>query len=112
MLVISDGVATLASGAPPAKSLHRTFTSVGVEVTAIVLVGVEQPCWLYWLVPEIGMHRPGAVESPPLAMIHPAGIESFKVATPRVRGLVPIDPEILKEMPLYLEASTRLQPSK
>ena len=44
MFVISDGVATLVSGVPPVKSLHKTLTTVGVSVTEIVLVGLEQPC--------------------------------------------------------------------
>ena len=43
MKVISDGVATLTSGLPPVKSLHKMFTTVGVSVTAIVLLGAEQP---------------------------------------------------------------------
>ena len=35
MLVISEGVTTLTSGLPPVKSLHKTFTTVGVSVTVI-----------------------------------------------------------------------------
>ena len=39
MPVISAGVATSGSGLPPVKSLHKTVTTVGVDVTDTVVVG-------------------------------------------------------------------------
>jgi hypothetical protein len=62
-----------------------------------------------------GDHQPDLaavrrIDVPPCVLIHPAARESFNVDTPGVNWLVClIDPEILNEIPLYLEASRRLQ---
>jgi hypothetical protein len=99
-----------ACGLPPVKSAHESITVVGVAVTGIALEGeVQLPS--NWLLPG-GMQLPNVAVMGGMSYLAYQEVEIVSATVPttifRVLG-AGIVPEIVIEIPLNAEASSRAQ---
>lgn len=101
---------TDACGLPPVKSAHKTVTGVGVAVTGISFE-VPLQVWSYSLVLLTGVQVPNVALLVPALAYQAVVTVSSAVPTLIYRVLAGTVPEMVSEIPLNAEASSREQPT-